>query len=305
MCLECDDPDVTTADDCPYDPDEHHPNYFYDVLGNDKTDQLYDSNNRQYNPYSGSVTPTPGRCNATLTNWRERYDEKRYCMQYPHMADGAPDNPFCRFHRERKFTMARAKDMLKHGVYSQTIAHVYENITPFKRVLALGIYDSLVGDSTFEFGMELHSHTIDFSESERELPIEMQSEMENDILYVDVPTPTEKVHRAIALWHAAVDEVKKLNINEQLMKEGMTEESTVEVAGEETVISDEHSLHLPYSRLAKDHADHLEYGGVTVDEEEDVSVNIESQDLVLEANPDPEAMQETGDMPLHNVEADE
>jgi hypothetical protein len=302
MCIECDDPDVTTADDCPYDADEHHPNYFYDVLGNDKSDQKYDSNYRQYNPYSGSLTPSEDRCNALLTNYDERYGEKRYCMQKPHMADGRPDNPFCRFHRERKFTMARAKDMLKHGLYSQTIAHVYENITPFKRVLALGLYDSLVDDSTFDFEMELRSHTIDFSDSDRDLPIEMEAELEDGVLPVDVPTPTVKVHRAIALWHAAVDEIKKLNINEILFEDGMIQETTIEIDGQEKTISDEHSLHLSYSRLSGDTADHLEYGGVTVDEEDDVSVNIESQDLVLEADPDPEAMQDTNDMPLHDID---
>lgn len=305
MCIEkCAEGDDEVPQ-CPFNNDEHHPSFYDD----NHDSRPRDSNDREYNPWAGSQTPTEGKCNALLTNYEERYDEKRYCMGFPTAHFNVKDpSQFCKHHKYRESFMKHAKEMFKHGLSSQSIMHIFDKLDAMKKLLALGTFDSLVSDSSYDFAPERHEHYIDFSEYEKPIPLEIEAELDEDgRLGIEIPVPTDNIHRCLALYHAAIDEIKKINVNETLIAEGL--DHTTEIPTEHGTQEDydEHPLNLPYSRLVKDHKDHLVYGGIDVEGKTEDSVSVSaSEDLILNVNPDPEAVSsDTRDMPLHQIDADD
>lgn len=281
MCLNCE-TDEELAD-CAFDADEHHPD---DWSGEFELD----NNDREYNPYQGSVTPTEGRCNAPLDNWDERYGETRYCMRLPMSTFVSDGSDFCKVHKGREGLMERAADAFTHGLFSKTIRHTFEKLQPWQQLTALGWYDAYLQESQFDFDPEFETHDIDFTEHDGELPIEIDASLDEDgCLSVDVPVPTQHHNRCYALYRAAIMDVKS-GLAERTILEGddgiMERETVVSVTDDGREITDleEHHLNVPLSRLDNDRSELLAFGGVTIKaDEDDVSVNVESPgELVLD-----------------------
>jgi len=279
----CDDPD------CPYDPDEHHPDEW-------TGEYEADSNGREYNPYSGSKTPSDGRCNALLTNWEERYGDPRYCTQLPMETFVEDGSEFCSTHRGRDGLMERASELLTHGLYAKTIHHVFEKLSPWQQLTVLGWYDDYVQESTYAFDESLETQYIDFSDFGGEMPLEVETHLdENSQLPVDVPVPTDHAARCFALFRAAVMDIKAGLADRALLETedgttAMEREQVVSVTDEGYEITDEaeHHLNLPLSRIDKDKDELLAFGGVPIDSDSNVEMNVgEAEELVFDLDDSP------------------
>lgn len=313
MCLErC---DGEPNDDCIYEPSEHHPAE-YDGDGE------RDSNGREYNPYSGSITPSEGRCNAVLTNYDERYGERRFCTQLPASQFGG-DSEFCHNHRGRA-TAKRAKDLLgETTVHAKSILHEFDRLRPIKKVLALALYDSLTAQSMYDFEVDVQEIEISFADDRREHPIppdiepllEPSDDGDDDgpWLSIGIPVPNDHAYRCFCLAQAAFDEIKRVKINETIAEDGLLGESIAASGTAEsghivdTVTEEiEHPLNLAYSRLTKDRKEDLKIGGVLVDDESDVEVTVDgAEDLIMDVDPLPETTTTESTMDLNDALGDE
>lgn len=271
----------------PYEPEEPHPSEY-------DGENHVDSNDREYNPFSGSITPSPspqkcecgscgdvGHCNAPLTNWRERYDEPRYCMRLPESKFVDDGSQFCKDHKSREAIMERASDLFETGLHVKGLVNFFNQVAPWKEVYAVAIFESLLSDSTYNFETTDRPYTVDFSDTD-EIPIDLKEKLDDDdTIEMAVPVPSNHFHRWTPLWNASADTIKKININETLMTEGLEGESLAahgtDDSGQivDTETEDvEHHLNLPYSRLVKDHKAHLKQGGVPIENDSDVEVNL-------------------------------
>jgi len=305
MCIErC---DGKPNDDCVYEPDEHHPA---------EVDERREDEYGEYNPASGSVTPSEGRCNATLRHWRTRYGERRYCAALPASWFGE-DSEFCSTHEDRETMAERAKDLLgSTTIHSKSIFYEFDHLRPLKKVLGLALYDSLVEQSRYDFEPNVQTVTISFDEENREQPIPPDVAMEVDAnmdLSVGIPVPTEHVYRCFCLAQAAFDEVKRVKINERIAEDGLLGESVAATGTDESgqivdsITEDiEHPLNLAYSRLTKDRQEDLKLGGIAVDGEPDVAVSVEgAEDLIMDVDPVPEATASESTMELNDTLGDD
>lgn len=306
MCLKCETDDELA--DCAYEPDEHHPSQW---SGNreDYPDDLpepqswsdtqgkpRDSNSRRYNPYQGSVTPTAGRCNGVLSNWEDRYGEPRYCMRLPskEFGGGSDDSEFCHVHKHYEVNdalMERAREIFQHGLFSKTITHTFEKLSPWQQLSVLGWYDSYVAESDYDFDPTFEQFTIGFADFDGELPLEIAAMLDEDEqLHVDVPIPQAHENRAFALYRAAIMDIKAGLAERVILDTGddttvMERETVVSVTddGAEITDMDEHHLNVPVSRLDSDRNDLLTFGGVAIDSDADVDVTVnDPSDLVLD-----------------------
>jgi hypothetical protein len=305
MCLQCDGP--SAGEDCPFERDEHHPDQWPDnatpedyPLDNQFADwhepsgKPIDSNGRRYNPYQGSVSQTEGRCSAVLTNWDDRYGEPRYCMGLPAKKFPGSDSDFCHNHKHRETNealMERARDAFTHGLFSKSIKHVFDKLPPWQQLSALGRYDAYIAESQYSFDAELQDHTIDFSDFDGTLPIEIAAECDDEEVTVGVPIPSEYENRAYALYRVAISDVKsglaERSILDSTDAGAMETERVIDVdpeTGRQVTDIEEHHLNLSLSRLDKDRKELLSFGGVTVDADDDgVNLNVDSPDeLVLD-----------------------
>jgi len=306
MCIErCDgNPD----EECIYEPSEHHPA--------ECDERLSDSNGNEYNPHAGSITPSEGRCNARLTSWRERYGEPRYCGRLPARQFGE-DSDFCHVHKGRETMTDRAKELLgATTLSSKSIFYEFDHLPPLKKVLGLALYDSLVEQSAFDFEVNVQTVEVEFDDEHREhpLPPDIGPRLdENERLAVGIPVPTTHVYRCFCLAQAAFDEVKRVQINETIAEDGLLDESVAasgtNEAGQivDTVTEDvEHPLNLAYSRLTKDRKQDLKLGGINVDEQTDVEVNVgNTEDLIMDVDPSPEATASDATMDLNETLGDD
>lgn len=311
MCLEC--TSESEVAECPYDADEHSPAAWpADATREDYPDRLpepsswsdtrhkpYDSNGRLYNPYQGSQSQVEGRCNAPLTNWAERYGEMRYCTAMPESAFIEDGRDFCKHHKSRADlhanAMTRAKELLKHGMYAQSIRHVFESLGPWEKVIALGLYDSYLTESTYDFDAQFEAFTVDFAESDRVLPIEVAAQVDaDDTMSVDVPVPQAHAVRAFALYRAAIADMKTSLADREVLG-GDDDEAAMEREVVETVTDegraitdlDEHHLNLAISRVDKDREKLLSFGGVPVDgTDADAVSSTDVGDIVLDLDAD-------------------
>ncbi len=330
MCLNCE--ERSTVTDCAYDENERHPDDWTGVKSDypselpapfdwsDEKGKPLDSNERPYNPFQGSVTPTDGRCNATLTNTMERYGEHRYCMRLPEstFVDDEDASEYCQTHRKYELNdafMKRARDAFKHGIFSKSIRHVYTKLEAWQQLTVLAWYDAYMQESRYDFSSEVEPHVIDFTnyvtDDDRELPLEIKAELDDENkLQIGVPTPTQHANRAFALYRAAVMDVKS-GLAERVILETsddgvMRRERTVgfDDSGREYTEYDEHELNLPLSRLDGDRNDLLSFGGVHVDGTDDAAVNVnvdEDSELVLDLDEDSEP-KDAADASLNPVE---
>jgi len=294
--------------------DDPYPIFFTpDELTDDG--QLKDQNGKKYKPFSGRLTPTDleDRCNAPLNNWRARYPEIRYCGRAVW-----DDSTFCYNHRSRietsnsmtddtLDTIASAEEMMQTGLFTQTIDHFYNNLDPLKKLFGWGTFESLMGESSYEFAVEYETRKFDFSDAAIR-PDGVDSE---GILDVKCGFPTENLDPALSLYAAAMMGVQIITVQPRIMYENedegqrMMESKTIEHAQltaptENSPDQDyktletwsEHHLNLPLSRLVRDRPKLLERGGVGVDADESADT-ISEDDVVLEIQADADEVETT------------
>lgn len=233
----------------------------------------YDSRNIRYNRNAGSQSPTKGRCNALLRRWNERYDEPRYCTRVPEKYFNCEGNSdFCKKHKGIDGLMQRASDIMDHGMFTKSFVHYFDKADPFEKVLIIGLFESLIDESIYDFEEEIDSLTLDFSESEYDVDEVGINTDEDGEAVIGFPQPTNRSIRALALLEASVDEVKMLKANSDILDANMrTESVSVSATTEDGRIGEtleeynEHYLNLPYSRLVKDHKENLKRGGVDIE----------------------------------------
>lgn len=242
-------------------------------------DKWIDENGYPYDPTAGSKTPTDGRCNGVLVRYEERFGEYRYCGKYPlsHFTDDV-DHDYCKTHADRASLNAHAEEVMQTGMASKSRDHVYRKLPDWQRVYIYGLFEGLMGQSTFEFAPEYEVKEFDFEDCAFSPEIDGQ---DGPRYLIEVPHATENLDREVALWAAAVDGTKLELANAEIAAEEMTVESTEfaqltappsehdpspqEFRTIESV--NEHPLNMAYSRLIKDRKKLLKYGGIVIDGE--------------------------------------
>lgn len=266
-------------------------------------EKAIDDDGLPYNADAGNREPEEGRCNAILRKWRERYNEPRFCAQLPYSQFGNDvEHDYCYTHSNRAHMDTISAEELTHGLSAKSRDHLFRNLDAWKQVYAYGVFESLMGDSSYEFAPEHDVREFDFSNSDVEPTIDGQ---EGPIYEVAVPFATQFKDREIALLSAAIDSIKMMEVQSIIWEDEMRTETTAEadfttteVVGEDgggTVKSwqtieefNEHYLNLPYSRLVRDRADLLEYGGVETTESADESnVSVAELDSLMTPQADP------------------
>jgi len=273
--------------------------------------ELVDSYNNNYNPFAGSLEPVDGecdRCNAPLKNWRERYPNIRFCGQILDSYKG--DYTYCINHKGRD-NVNTAEEQMQTGLFVKSVDHLYEKLSPWKKLVGWGTFESLMGESNFEFGVEYKERQFDFSDE----PFLPEDADEDGQLDVKCGYPTQYVDAALSLYVAAMKTVQMISVQPQIMHEdrengeGMMEEKQVEAAQLTAPPSEhdqtpqqfktletwgEHHLNLPLSRLVSDRPKLLERGGVDLDPQSD-SDEVAGDDIVLEIEADADDIQTKDD----------
>ena len=281
----------------------------------DEKGNIEDKHGSDYNPLAGNLEPRidvdhDGYCNAPLMKWRDRYPDIRYCSVALNAKKGY--DLYCYFHQRREKMAKSAEEHLQSGLQVTTMDHLYEKVGPWKKLVGWGTFESLMGESHYDFAPEYQEREFDFS-NEDHVPDGVD---ENQTLEVKCGYPTDHVQPAMALYVAAMQQVQMLSVQPRVMFEGTrpdgTEEGMMETKSVEkaqlTAPTDndptqqfrtietwnEHHLNLPLSRLIKDQPRLLEMGGVTVDPEaEDDGQSMD--DIVLEVEADVEGVETTDD----------
>ena len=279
--------------------------------------KLRDSNGTPYSPFTGHITPKQrnNSCNAPLDKWRQRYPQVRYCGRSTHT-----ENTYCRSHSTRIDptelpTMTdsskdpSAEELMQTGLHTKTIDHYYSNLSPVKKLTGWGLFESLMGDSEYEFGVEYETKSFDFSEAD------IQPEGVDESGHIDVKCgyPTQHTDRSLSLYVAAMMSIQMATVQPRIMYEdrenghGMMEEQSVEAAQLTAPPSEhdpspqqfktletwsEHHLNLPLSRLVTDRPKLLEYGGVGIDPQDNTD-SVSEDDIVLEIQADSEDVETT------------
>lgn len=266
----------------------------------DENGNLKDGNGNPYNPFTGNLEPVTDedqpRCNAPVSKWRQRYQNIRYCGQIVKPNSEGGYYEYCSTHRGRS-NIGTAEEHLQTGLFSKSMDHLYEKLGPHKQLLAWGLYESLMGESTYDFAIEYRLKEFDFSDTENP-PVNVD---DDGTLRCKVGYPTEHVDPALSLFTAAMMRVQMMVVQPKIMStkgknEGMMERKTIETAQLTAPPSEhdatpqefktlrtwsEHHLNLPFSRLISDYPTLLEQGGVTTDPKAD-SDEVGSDDIVLE-----------------------
>lgn len=264
----------------------------YYRAGYDPYGRPIDPTGNSFNPWAGESEPVDGKCNATLSKWAIRYGSRRYCQMWP-----LEDKDSCYNHPNRiteenaKELQMKASHVVEHGLFTRSLENFYTHIESDRQIYVWGLFDDLIDESIFEFQCEYREITIDCSDTDSVPEKFMDDEERVDL---EVPSPTERRDRAMSLWLAAIDRVKMINANAQILSEGVGIPKTVAAGinelGEEWEIQEEqeHHLNLPYSRLTRDIQKMLEYGGVGVEEADDdmPSQVVEIYDDPLDAGSD-------------------
>jgi len=273
----------------------------------DARSRLLDSNWNPYPPFSGNLEPVERDewtcCNAPLNNWRDRYPSLRLCGAITKTDENGDRYDNCRTHK-RPATMKSAEEQLQTGLFTKTVDHLYDKLSPWKKLIGWGTFESLMGESTYEYGVEYREDTLDFSESEYK-PADVD---EDDILSLKMGYPTQRIDGALSLYVAAMKTVQLITVQPRIMYEnveegeGMMESKTIEKAQLTAPPSEhdpspqqfktietwnEHHLNLPMSRLITDRPKLLERGGVVTDPEDDTD-EVGADDIVLEIDASPD-----------------
>jgi len=223
------------------------------------------------------------RCNAVLEDSYQRYGEARYCGQYP-----LNNQEFCWTHRGRRQISAQnVNERVKHAAQVEGYRRFLNRLPPYKKVIAITTFKSLREDSVFDFDDgNATEHVVEVNTSEADWT-------EQDVVEIDIPLgSTDRQAREKALLAAACELMKIESMNEQLFhdafdpdKEGGVGERevtlTVTDSGVEITQMEEHHLNLPLSRCSSDFENYLEFGGVGVEDEDDISAEVRDWEVTL------------------------
>lgn len=290
----------------------------------DGSGRLLTDRSNQYNPFAGNLVPTNGEhgdyCNAPLNKWRDRYPEIRYCSRYTFTDQETGESyTYCAKHKGRHIMNPQtnqypsAEEQMQTGMFTSTVDHVYASLGPWKRLLGWGGFESLMGDSAKEFAPEPELREFDFSEAD----VRPDGVDEEGILRVNCHYPTENTDPALSLYVAAMMTVQMITVQPTIMATAtdesgeevsrMMESKTIEAAQLTAPPSEhdsspqefktletwsEHHLNLPFSRLIRDRPKLLEYGGVTVDPEDDGD-EVSADDIVMQIQADADGVETT------------
>lgn len=267
---------------------------------------LRDRNGNTYNPFQGNLEPQwepRGRCcNAPLRKWKIRYPDIRYCGIYVDRETGYDHH--CKTHQFNE-SMKSAEEYVQTGAFTQTVDHLYDHLSPWKKLMAWGTYENLMGESAYDFAPEDEYHVLDFSDE----PLAPDDVDEDRQLEVTFSYPTDHLVPAQALFVASMQQITMMEVQQRVLwegtradgtEEGVMESQTVEKAQLTAPPSEhdsspqqfktieawsEHHLNLPLSRLIKDQPRLLEMGGVSTDPSEN-SDEIDADNVVLEIEAD-------------------
>jgi len=279
--------------------------------------KLTDSMGNIYPPFSGEKEPVTHKespvCNFPLHNWRDRYPNIRFCGQYCQGTDGGNDH-YSNCYNHKKMSTKSAEAHLQSGLFTKTVDHMYDSLNPWKKLVGWGTFESLMGESAYEYAPEYEERQLDFSGE----PIIPDDCNEDGILTVKMGYPTDHGDRAVSLYVAAMKTVQMIAVQPQIMAEnpeegvGMMESKTVESAQLTAPPSEhdpspqqfktletvsEHHLNLPLSRLVTDRPKLLEYGGVPTDAEATDDNDIDADEIVLEIEAEPDEVQKEAEDP--------
>lgn len=235
-------------------------------------------------PMAGASEPQDGRCGEPLKFYSDRYGEIRYCTAMPEstFVDGGSD--YCRNHKSREALMERAHELFKHGYFATNYVNFAEKLSAPKFLFAVEMVGGLFEMSRHDFDIEEETRVIDSSDTDL---------IKEDAVEVALPIPQNDTVslQANELWTAALKEVMSQNMQEAVFEEGMSKRTLAQSADMEGQITDtiyegtEHHLHLPISRLSKDIKDHLNNGGVALDDDDGGMVTFQRNDYTLDVSP--------------------
>lgn len=261
-------------------------------------------------------------CNAVLKYTFERYGERRYCtgMAISNFSEKGVETDyehpdFCKHHQARAKIMKQHEDQFKTGAHAKSHEHIFQHLPPHKQLLANDLYKSLVDESSYNYEAEDMELEIDVRDSD--------FAPDADWLVLEHPVPTDYEIRAKALWFAALDFLTMESIKEEQFRVAAEESGpegedlsvgertkVVSVTDEGRVIEDrdEHHLNIALSRIQKDYKQHMKFGGVEMDTENDTA-QMSTREWVAVIEPDeptpaPESAS-SDSSPLHEVEAEE
>lgn len=239
----------------------------------------------QVKPMRGSDEPVEDRCGWPVKYHMERYGQVRYCTMMPEKTFVDDGSDYCRHHKAAEQLMERAHELFKHGYFATNYINFAEKLDAAKFLFAVEMVGGLFEMSDHEFDLTTEERIIDASESQL---------IDQDNVGVELPIPQNDSLsvQANELWTAALKEVMQQNMQEAIFTEGM-EKATVEATeGMEGQITDtlygadEHHLHLPLSRVAKDIKEHLKNGGVSLDDDDGGIVTFQRNDYTLDVEPE-------------------
>lgn len=247
--------------------------------------------NGEFKLNSGSRVPVTKEevgyipCNAVLKGTWDRYGETRYCTGMAAGNFGAREYPeFCKHHQARGKLREQAMDKLTTGAFAKSYTHMFQKLSPHEQVVAIELFRDLIEESSFDYECEEYSHVLDMTDADW---------YDEDETEISMPVPTQHLTRGKALWFASLDFIMMEGLQEQLFASrgpgedhevGMGETErvvTVTESGREIYTLDEHHLNLTLSRITKDYDEHLVFGGVKVDPEQDDEAFAEEREYVL------------------------
>lgn len=274
----------------------------------DDDGRLVDKHGHDYPPWRGNIEPnwhdSARACNAPLSRWTFRYPDIRYCRSPPKNSD----DDFCDVHQHHEY-MKSAEELVQSGAFTHTVDHLYEDLSPWKKLMGWGTFESLMGESVYEFAPETEIEVLDFS-AKSFMPDEVDDE---DRLEVEFSYPTDHMQPAMALYVAAMQQVTMMQVQSRTLwegtradgtEEGVMESQTVEKAQLTAPPSEhdsspqqfktieswsEHHLNLPLSRLITDQPKLLEMGGVSTDPTDEAD-DIDADEIVLEVDANVDGM---------------
>lgn len=291
-------------------PTDHHGNVFPLWFTADEfvdDGKIVDKNGNPFNPFSGNLDPILGpdedeRCNTPLRSWKTRYPSIRYCGQI--IENYVKDTDYCYYHKGRRSMSNRktAEEQLQTGFHTKTVDHLYGKLDPWQRLFGWGVYESLLGESTKEFGVEYTVREFDFSDE----PMAPDGVDDDGTIEIRCGYPTDHLDASLSLYVAAMMSVQMITVQPRIMYENedegerMMETKSIETAQLTAPPSEhdqtpqqfktletwsEHHLNLPLSRLVNDRKKLLERGGVDMENDSDDN-DIEADEIVLEIDAD-------------------
>jgi hypothetical protein len=262
----------------------------------------------EYNTDAGSTYPVEADkvgyepCNAVLKYTWDRYGERRYCTGMASSNFQEDGSQFCKHHRSREELMKQHEKQLTTGAHASSHEHTFQYMPLHKQLIANDLFKSLLSESTYDFD----TNNVSFEVAADDSDIVAD---EVDTVVIDHPVPQEYQQRGKALWFAALDFVTMESIREEQFRVAAEEDhegrslaigETTQVVsvtddGQEITDTAEHHLNLPLSRIQKDYKEHMKFGGVEYDADDD-SGSMTSREWVAvvepdETDPQPEAIE--------------